>query len=308
MKKSITCALALSLFACSGGDKKADEQPTGDESGGVVAQCDKEAEVALKQAEMFANVTPGSIDAATAAYVDYQRVVERWQSEDNPCAAEGPDVTARMTKQKEVDKALVEAEAEGTAKLADFLSGDVDASRTFLKTVFGAGRQPSNPVLEVAHSVDRRYRERLLVKFRETEKYGQLGELETTCVFGTAEIDPNAEEITENFQAIFKCTDDVHALCRSPLPANKYGGDEAGTLVLILDDDDDPSNGVINEGDLGPIEKWGSTQWFSGRFSMPQGEPAKADAGYYHVWLKAKRPNMGDEVLADNVFFWHRGE
>lgn len=308
MKKPITFAISLLLCACSGSDKKSDEQPTEDQTAGVVARCESEAEVALKQAEMFADQTPGNIDTALASYVDYQRVIADWQADDNPCAAEGPQVTNRMAKQKEVDKALAEAEGKGTATLADFLSGDVDASRKFLQTVFGAGRQPSDEVLEVAHTVDRKYRQRLLTKFKETGKYGELGELETTCIFGTAEIDPNAEQITENFQGIFKGKNDVHALCRSPLPASKYAGDDNGKLVVILDDDDDPANGVINEGDLGPIEKWGSTQWFSARFSMPQGEPAKADAGYYHVWLKADRPEMGDEVLADNVFFWHRGQ
>jgi hypothetical protein len=307
MKKPITCALALLLCACSGSEKKADDQPT-EQAGDIVAQCNQAADAAAKQADMFANLTPGDIDIALAAYTDFQRVITRWEAENNPCAAEGADVTARMTRQKEVDQKLADAEAKGTATLADFLSGDVDASRKFLEAVFDAGRQPSNPVLEVAHTVDRRYRERLLAKFRETGKYGKLGELETTCIFATGEIDPNAEQITDNFQTIFKGKDDVHALCRSPLPANKYGGDDAGKLVVILDDDDDPSNGVINEGDLGPIEKWGSTQWFSARFSMPQGKPAKADAGHYHVWLRAKRPQMGDEALADNVFFWHRGE
>ena len=183
-----------------------------------------------------------------------------------------------------------------------------DEARAFMKVVFADGEQLSDDVLNSAVDVDRRYRERLLTKFKETGKYGQLDDgLATTCIFGDAKIDPNADSgITENFKTVFTGTGEVHALCRIPAPAEKYGGDPNGQVTIVIDDDDDTANGVVHRGELGPPEKWGSTQWFSGRFSMPQGKYATKDSGYYRVFIEVVRPEMGDEKLVENSFYWHR--
>lgn len=306
VRKLLPAALFAAATACSGGDAKPDEQAT-DTSPSVLAECQAQADVANKQAEMFANVSTGSRDAMEAAYLDFQRVLERWEAEDAPCAREGADVTARMTIQQETTRALADAATRGTEKMIRFLEPNTDEARELLKTIFAHGRKQSDAVIGAATAVDRNYRQRLLTYFRESKKYGQLDEeLKTTCVFGEAQIDPNAEEITENFKTVFQGKRTVHALCRIPLPANKFAGDDDGQLVIVLDDDDDPSNGVLHEGKLGTPEEWKSTQWFSGRFTMPQGPAAQKDAGVYYVRIKAARPTLGDEDLVHSWFYWHR--
>lgn len=300
--------LTVAAAACSGAEASKTPDP---EMGGadVVAQCNAAAEVAKKEADLYRNVTPSSLDAATAAYEGFHKTITKWEAEDAPCAREGADVTARVATQQEVSKVLAEAESEGTAKLIRHLEPNVDMARDFLKVVFASGRKPSDTVIDAATSVDRRYRERLMTKFNETKKLGQLDDkLATTCIFGDMEIDPKVEPIRDNFKSIFSGKTEVNVLCRLPLTADKYGGDPGGKFVLVLDEDDDPNNGTVAEVDLGAPEKWSTSQYFKGRFTMPQGKAfdTKADAGYYHVWLTARRPKMGDESPAHNWFYWHR--
>lgn len=298
--------LVLIAAGCSGNEAKPDDKPQ-DSGTNVLAECQAQAEVANKQAEMFSNVSTGSRSAMEGAYVDFQRVLDRWEAEDSPCAREGAAVTDRMAIQQKTSAALADAETKGTEKMIRFLEPNTDEARELLKTIFARGRKQTDAVIDAATAVDRNYRKRLLTYFRENKKYGQLDkDMKTTCVFGEAPIDPNAEEITENFKSVFRGALEVNALCRIPLPANKFAGDPDGKLVIVLDDDDDPSNGVLHEGDLGTPEKWGTTQWFSGRFSIPQGPSAQKESGFFHVWIKAVRPAMGDEDLVDNWFYWYR--
>ena len=310
MKKTGYVSLfALSLAACSGGSgatKPTDV--TAEPAGDIVAECNAAAEVAKKEAELYRAVDPSTLDAARAAYSGFQRTIERWKADDAPCAREGASVTDRMATLQEVEKVLAAAEAEGTQKLVRHLEPNVDMARDFLDVVFASGRAPSDAVIEAAHSVDRRYRERLMTKFGESEKYAQLDDaLATTCVFGEAAIDPQAEKITQNFKSIFAGDrTEVHALCRLPLPASKYGGDAQGKLFVVLDDDTDLSNGTVYEGDLGTPEQWKETQYFKARFDIPQGPPSRGDAGVYYVTMKVQRPQMGDETPVSNRFYWHR--
>lgn len=295
------------LAACSGGETKPDDQPDEATKVSLLEQCQKEAAVAKKQAELFANVTTGSRETMEAAYTDYRRVMERWDAEGSACQQDGASVTDRMVLQKDTSKALSDAYSTGTTKMIKFLEPNTDEARELLKMVFASGRAQNDDVFEAANAIDINYRKRLHATFLETKKYGQLrDELKTTCVFGPDKIDPNAEEITLNFRSNFRGRMTVHALCRIPLPAKEYGGDPDGQLVMVLDDDDDPSNGVLHEGKLGTPEEWKTTQWFSGTFQVPQGPTAQKDAGYYYVWIKAARPNMGDETLVHNWFYWHK--
>ena len=300
--------LFVTLFAaaCSGGDAKPDEKPDGDTSGGVLAECKAQSDVANKQAQMFANVSTGSRVAMEAAYTDFQRVLSQWEAEDAPCAREGASVTDRMTIQQQTTTALADAETKGTEKMIRFLEPNTDEARELLKTIFASGRKQTDAVIDAATAIDRKYRDRLLGAFREHKKYGQLDDkMKTTCVFNESEIDPN-EEITGNFRSNFQGAMTVHALCRIPLPANKFAGDDQGQMVIVLDDDADPANGVLHEGKLGSPEEWKATQWFSGRFTIPQGPGAQTDSGYYYVWIKVVRPTMGDETLVHNWFYWHK--
>ncbi len=296
------------VFACGcgGGEAKPDATPTEGEAS-LLAQCEAQAAVANKQAEMFANVSTGSREAMEGSFVDFVRIVEQWEAPDAPCAREGASVTDRMTVQQATSAALASAETKGTEKMIRFLEPNTDEARELLKTIFAKGRKQSDAVIDAATAIDRNYRGRLLASFREHKKYGQLDDkLKTTCVFGEAAIDPNAEKITENFMSVFHGKTTVHALCRIPLPANKFAGDPDGQMVIVLDDDSDPSNGVLHEGKLGTPEEWKATQWFSGRFSIPQGAAAQMNSGYYTVSIKAARPAMGDEMLVQNWFYWHR--
>lgn len=307
MKRSLLALSAsLTFGACATTPPAAEDTDPAAAADDVVAECERAARKAAAEADLFANVTPSTLEASSAAYAGFLDTLATWEDEDSPCKREGAEVTERMAVSQDVSKKLIEAEKSGTSKLIRHLEPNVDMAMEFLKIVFDAGRPPSTEVLDAAHSVDRRYRERLMVKFREHEKYGQMGELETTCIFSKEEIDPTQKEITENFVHIFQGRSEVHALCRSPLAAEKYGGDPDGKLVIILDDDADPNNGIVYEGDLGTAEQWKTSQYFRGRFEVPQGEPAKHDAGYYTVRLKAKRPAMGDEDLASGHFYWHR--
>lgn len=297
----------VTTMACSGGDAKPDAKPEESGTMDVLAECQAQAGVANKQAELFANVSTGSRMAMEAAYVDFVRIVEKWEAKDAPCAREGASVTDRMTIQQQTSAALTDAETKGTEKMIRFLEPNTDEARELLKTIFANGRTQSDAVIEAATTIDRNYRKRLLTFFRENKKYGQLDDkMKTTCVFGDAAIDPNATEITENFRSLFRGALTVHALCRIPLPADKFAGDPDGQFVIVLDDDDDPANGVLHEGKLGSPEEWKSTQWFSGRFSIPQGPSAQKESGYYTVWIKAARPAMGDETLVGNSFYWYR--
>lgn len=308
MKNTGYVALTLLLTACGGAKANETADTTAQPAGDVVAECEASAEVAKKEAALFRDVTPSNLDSAIAAYNGMQRSLERWSAEDAPCAREGASVTDRMAVQQEVEKELAAAQAEGTAKLVRHLEPNVDAARDFLDVVFASGRAPSDTVLDAAHSVDRRYRERLMTKFREAKAYGQLDDaLQTTCIFAETEIDPQVEAITENFKSIFEGKrTEVHAVCRLPLPANKYGGDAQGKLMVVLDDDADLNNGTIYEGDLGAPEKWNETRYFKARFDIPQGPAARKDAGVYYVTMKAQRPQMGNETLVSNRFYWHR--
>lgn len=300
-----TLPLALLLTAaCSGGDAKPDPTPT---TADQLAECQAQAAIADKQAELFANVSTGSVEAMQAAYTDFVRIARAWEADDAPCVREGSNVTERMAIQRATKQKLSEAETAGTTKMVKFLEPNTDGARELLKTIFASGRTLNDTVIDAVVAIDRNYRQRLLTYFKESGKYGQLGAPEqTTCIFGDAEIDPNAEEITENFRSTFKGGTTVHALCRIPIPAENFAGDDAGQMVLVLDDDDDPSNGTLHEAKLGTPEQWGTSQLFKGRFSMPQGAAAQADAAYFTVHVVAKRPTLGDEWLVSNHFYWYR--
>lgn len=303
---ALMIAASLALAACSGSQSTDDAQPTDATQADLLTQCTALSERTQKEANLYATMTLGGAETAEAAFLDFQRTRERWEDEDNVCARDGADVTKRMTVQQMTDAKLEQASAVGTNRILEHLAPNVDASRDFMETLFGASSTLHEDTIATAMDIDRRYRERLLTKFKETGKLGQLDDgLSTTCVFSDKKLDPNAE-ISNNFQFVFGGTSEVHALCRIPAPADKFGGDAGGQMTIVLDDDDDPSNGVVHRGELGTPEKWGSTQWFSGRFSMPQGAHAQSDTGYYYVWIEAVRPELGNESLVHNHFYWHR--
>ena len=305
--RAAALAAAILLTACGGSEKKPDSDATEQTTGDVVAQCNAHAAEAEAAATAFQTAPTGSRASMEAMYLEFIKVRASWEAEDAPCAREGAAVTDRMTIQKQTAAKLSEAEAKGTSTMIDFLSGNVDEARELLKTIFAQGRKQHETTLEAADRIDRAYRNRLQAAFKESKKLGQVADDQTTCVFGDeGKIDPNAEEMYRNFKSVFSGATTVHAVCRIPLPAEKFGGDEGAKMVIVLDDDMDPSNGTIYEGDLGTPEQWGSTQWFSGRFEVPQGPAAQKDAGYYVVRVKAQRPTMGDEDLVHNWFYWHR--
>ncbi len=305
--RTVFAASAMALVACGSG-KAAEKQVDGNETAemSLLQQCQMLAVETTERASLYAGVVPQSVEQATAEFGKFRKAVEAWEDEKSACRDEGADVTERMALVQGTDPAIAQAEKAGTTRLIAYLEPNVDEAREFLKLVFDAGRPLPDEVVTAAHDVDRKYRDRLMKKFGETKKLGQLDdELKTTCVFAKQELDPNAE-LTENFVSIFQGPGDVHALCRAPLDADKYAGDPEGQMVFVLDDDADPSNGVLHEGKMGSPEEWKTSRYFKARFQVPQGDPARVDSGYYYVWLEVRRPKLGDEKLAHNWFYWHR--
>ncbi len=308
MKKRTLVALSLCI-GCSGAPEVDDVAKDGvnnaTSSVNDLAACQAAATEARAKIEMLNTSNPTNGSNAAAVYRQFDAARTAWEASSAPCETEGADVMERAKLASDVNKEFKSASADYTERTARALQDKPEDAWAFIEGRFATGREISDGASEAAKDIALPLNQAKLAKFKEHKKLGKIDkEFATTCVFSNEKIDPN-QPPELNFTTVFSGKQ-VHAVCRLPLPASKYAGDANGQIFLMLDNDKDLANGVVSEGNLGTVEKWKETQYFTGRFSMPQGlEAPKDKAAYYHVTVLIKRPELGDETAVQGGFVWY---
>ena len=273
----------------------------------LLARCKDEAAQMNVQTEALR----GAAEAGTA--VDWTRMeaqLQGWHVESHACLTDGPDAVQRRAIHKQQSKALHQALYQAAAKRAATLqaSGQPQQAWDTLRWAYIHGAERDEELQDLATGVEAARVRAQLATFVEQEGYGKLSDKEAVCIFAKDPIDPTSDEIVGSFQYVFEDRVDVHALCRTPRPVDEYAVDGDGELVLVLRRDDVTGrlSHEVAEVKLGTLGKWPDTQYFRGRFSMPQGITPDTQRSYYHVTMELRRPGKAPQQLTEGGFLWHR--
>jgi len=307
----------ISLFAsaCSSSTQTKEANEAGEEVAekpgepSLVEACRKAATEATSLVDALEN-SPAD-DLSFDDYREMAAAHARWNAENHPCLAEGPDVTERARTASGIREKLATAEEDYVASKVMSLVNDarIDEARELLMIRFQQGRKVGTRLQEASYAMSKAYGAALNDAFRKSGKSAQFGDdLETTCLFSRQEFDPKTTPVETHHASVFGGKGVVHALCRLPLSASKYTGDPNGEVKLIIDTDDDDDNGVLAETNLGAIAKYRDARYFRGRFPIPQGINSEELSAYYHIRVKLERPEMGDESPVGNGFWWFADE
>lgn len=299
--KKIALVAASMLLGCGGGaaDQKDD---TGANSPGVMAACEAAVADARKAIEASKSVSPAMATDFSTYYAEWRGTVDGWQREDHPCLNEGPEVMTRLTSHQEVGAELDEADDALQDRLAPAFVAKPDAT-AFFDVLFAGGDRPTDEARRAAFNVAKVSQNAHFEAFKE-HGWAILDEKgKTTC---TTSGDPFAptEEVLPQMLKVFENEVDVHVLCRLPVDASAFDGDEAGNLRIELSNTEDWEDEPVTAVDLGAPSKWGKTRYFTARFRVPL--KSTRDAETYWVNLVARRPSMGDELVVGTSFWWFR--
>ena len=317
MKRTIVVlSFVMSLgMACSSGPEKNQES----QSDAVVEDSVSEQGVmkACRQAATEATSLVHALENAPTSdlsFADYRKMASAhaaWSAENHPCTAEGPEVTERARTAGETRAMLERAEQSYVISKLDSLvaQGKLEAARELMVLRFAQGRAVESELQAASYSLSKSYAKMLNEAFEASGKSAQFeDDLKTTCIFSRTEFDPQNTPVEDHHASVFGGKGTVYALCRLPLPASKYGGDPNGMVKLVIDTDENDANGVLAETNLGAISKYKESQYFRGRFPIPQGIGTDELSAYYHVRVKLERPEMGDESPVGNGFWWFADE
>lgn len=309
---TIFVCLSVTALACSGAPEKSDQSAVDGSDAvsdmsepGLVEACQNAATEATALVQSLEN-SP----ASDVSFSDYRRMVSahaKWNAENHPCTAEGPEVTERAKTAASTKKKLdVAQEVYVSSKVQELVdAGKLDAARELLVLRFSQGRRVSSELQSASYAMSNAYGELLKKAFASSGQSAQFeDDLETTCIFSRTEFDPQNKPVEDHHASVFGGKGTVYALCRLPLPAEKYAGDPNGEVKLVIDTDDDDSNGVLSETSLGKIAKYKQSRYFRGRFPVPQGIGTDELSAYFHVRIKLERPEMGNETPVGNGFWW----
>lgn len=306
----ISLLALLSLCAACASDKAA-VTPEGDDPraeqaapDALPALCDQRASSARALIDAEAQAAP-SADAAgwKARWSAMTALRDQWALDAHPCQAPGPKTTERAQTHDDVMAAL-NASADGVIVRGTTALRDTDLTQALalLRARYTTGEPASDAIRESAAAVTRRMEDALMQLMEAAKAWSRTGEGTTavTCVTAKAALDPKSPP-NRDFSMLIEGTGDVHVLCLSPLPGDKFAGDPDGQIVITLVG----NNGAPVTTSLGQPEKWANTRYFRARFGLPQGV-GKAATAAYSVTLSVKRPKLGDELLATGEFFWHK--
>jgi len=296
--KRIWCALIIA--GCSSAPVVEDSEA----EMSLSAQCEAAAQEFEARGTRLTGTAGNSTSAYVNAFKEFQTVRETLKA-GHPCQTEGPDVVARNQTFQSLKSKGAQVSEDATITALQAAGADLDATATVLKTRFASGDPPQDIVRRMATDYSQTYGNRLWAEFQNSKRYADMGEAGTTCIFARQELDPQ-REMEKLYASIFGGPGDVHALCRVPLPASRFSGDPNGTIEIVLDNDEDLTNGTLATVKLGSIENFKETQYFRARFALPhaQAYQDKLKSAYYHVSVRFARPEMGDEVPVSNGFFW----
>ena len=304
MRCTVTFSLmVLALTACG-------STPSTDIADEMVPPRDLVGDCQSAKAESTAvGAKLATVPATDTAFGDYRRFLTiraTWDDANHACEAQGTGITERARIAVDTRKTLDSDEATyvSRATVALVQADKVEAARELLMLRFQSGRKLDSDQQDAAYQMSTLYNNRLSDAFQTSKTYAEMGELETTCIFSRQQFDPANDQLAKHHASVFGGEGDVHALCRLPLPASKYGGDAATRLTVVLDTDQNTSNGFVNEQDLGPVDDWKETRFFRARFSVPQGVRRDIGSAYYHVRLKVDRTSGDDEIPVSNSFWW----
>jgi hypothetical protein len=270
----------------------------------LLAACNDAAQAARVAIDAEAQAAP-SADAAgwQARWSAMTALRDQWRQDMHPCQAPGPKTTERAQTHDDVMAAL-NASADSVIVRGTTALRDADLTQAFalLRARYATGEPASDAIRESAAAVTRRMEDALMQLMQAAKAWSRTGEGTTavTCVTARAALDPKSPP-HRDFSMLIEGTGDVHVLCLSPLPGDKFAGDPDGQIVITLVGND----GAPVVTSLGQPEKWTNTRYFRARFGLPQGI-GKAATAAYTVTLSVKRPKLGDEQLATGQFLWHK--
>lgn len=272
------------------------EQPSID----AVAACSK----AQREAELLVEGLSGS-NASDSTYQRFSAAYSAWEQPDHPCSMSGNEATSRASTKREVLEKFARADERYIVNaVASHVGGmHLDDAKALLITRFNQGRDAGPEVQEAINAYSNQITSTLGAAFQESGRTAQLqDDLETTCVFSRREFDPQETRVETHFSLAFGGHGEIHTLCRLPLPASNYGGDDAGRFFLVLSSEVD-GTGEITRVDLGPVESYDEMRYFRGRFGIPQGIGG-AQSAYFRVDVVVERPTLGNETPVSAGFWW----
>jgi hypothetical protein len=315
-------ALLGSTLGCGGGQKTGDDPPVeegtsseGSDEGRTVLVTQCREDVRLKEELAGRMRTYGETDGE----LDWTEIglqLRGWESSDeNPCLVEGVEAEKRREMHDETSQKLYDALQFAALQSARRLEGEgkLDEAVERLRWAYIGGEQRADELRDYTSSLAGARDRRRLEKFKEYGAYGKLDDAEAvdekvTCVFGTAAIDPTAE-IDLVYQSVFEGSVEMHALCRTPAPVGEMADEDAeGQVVLVLSRDDETGRRgqKVAEVEIGSLETWKASRYFTGRLSLPQGIDAQKMRAYYDVRIILRRPRATDRELVHGGLFWHR--
>jgi hypothetical protein len=302
MKRPIIGLFALSLIACGGGEAAKKDSANNATAQGVVAACDTRAADARAAIERASTVNPSMASEFSKFYSDWRTTFAAWDADDHPCLMEGAGVMDRLATHKEVARELEEADDSMQNRIAPAFVSKPDAV-AFFDVLFAGGDKPADKARRAAFNVAK------VQQNAHFEAFGEHGwatldaDGTTTCTTSSDPIDPTGD-VKPQMLNVFESEIDVHVLCRLPVDAASFGGDEGGQLTIELTKSNDWKSDPVTAVELGKPEKWGKTRFFTARFRVPLKSTRNAET--YRVNLVARRPTMGDEKVVGTSFWWFR--
>lgn len=294
-------SFAVFLVACGGGQEPETSADVKESPASAVVECEQASAAARDLIAQSESVSPATPDEFRTFYGSWRDAVAAWNADDHVCLQEGAQVMERLKAHQSTASEFEQADEAMQARLAPEFVARPNASDYF-DTFFAGGVKPVATVRESAFNVAKAAHDADYKAFQ-AHGWGTTSEDgATTCVTSNDPFEPTGD-VEPQMLKIFAGKTDVHVLCRLPVDASTFGGDDGGTLRIELHQGDwkgEPVTAV----DLGKPEKWGKTRFFTARFAVPLSSTREAET--YHVELVARRPAMGDERIVGTTFWWHR--